>query len=141
MKHLLIIHDIGDNWRITGTDIKPDDFIVDKNLYIEVGEYSYNRVNDLLTEYYLTYPKNMEFDPENIKKDQGDNTLVTRGNAVGKIKKDFEENFSVLDHFNFYRFTVLNTDLNSLGYYLTYRKKTIFKTYWKKKKMKILKIR
>lgn len=124
MKNLLIIHDLGDFWKITGTDKKDESFLVQRDKYQEVCPEELQEVEKLLWGNVLTYPKNQYFFFSNIIKSPEDGTILTKQNAIGKIKKNFEDRFTVFDYFNFFKFTVINTDLNSLGYHLTYSQKS-----------------
>jgi len=122
MKHLLIIHDIGAKYQITGTRLENDDFAVDSDLYFEVKSVDFFEfVKELVMgNNTVTYPKTISPASEEdllISPLKDLDIHKARARTKGKhILKGFTD-FTIL--FDFFSFQVDNNWLISNGYFIT----------------------
>lgn len=119
MRYLCIIHDLEDNFRVTGFDTKKDNEIFDASKYLEVDEDSFYKLKEISKENSISYPKdNSSFDMSKIIVTKEDSLQLHKYSSKMKAISSFKEKFSEMDTFLFLKYFCLSIELSDKGYFI-----------------------
>jgi len=108
-------------FKITGYGEKEDDFSVDEDKYVKVGEIVYNYVKDNIKRYQMIYPKNIGYiSIDKFKLVPIDSLDNFKNNVMVSYKKYFIDRiFDSEFYIVFINYVRLNNILSSKGFFIT----------------------